>query len=93
MGDTGLEPVTSALSIRPDDSAMSVYASDGPCLQGFGVSGRYLISRCSASFVGSLWEGAWEANQLGQDRDEILSARASYMPNRLLASGRWKPTP
>src|ERR1700728_2710460 len=60
MGDTGLEPVTSALSSQPNARTTTVYAPDSQCFQGFSASDCTSMSCCSPLFVGILWEVVWE---------------------------------
>ena len=75
MGDTGLEPVTSALSIRPAAQTTTTYAAESACLLGFPATSDVAAPYCPASFVGSMWEVLW-GNLPGR------SARASYERRR-----------
>jgi len=61
MGDTGLEPVTSALSIRSGPQPTSAYAPKRQCFQAFASSGCASMAGCSSLFVGSVWEAPRES--------------------------------
>jgi hypothetical protein len=80
MGDTGLEPVTSALSNRPVAQATMTYTAESACLLVFPATSDFAAPRCPVSFVGRMWEDSWEARSPNKgahrhprpDRDERL---------------------
>jgi hypothetical protein len=61
MGDTGLEPVTSALSNRPGAPTTTTYAAESACLLGFSGASDFGAPHCPASFVGRMWEDLWDS--------------------------------
>jgi site-specific DNA recombinase len=73
VGDTGLEPVTSALSIRPAAQTTTTYAAEPACLLGFPATSEVAAPCCPASFVGSTWEVLWESAR--RTSPEVLRGR------------------
>ena len=64
VGDTGLEPVTSALSIRARVPTTSSYVAKPQCLPGFQAACCASVPGSSSLFVGRMWEELWETERI-----------------------------